>query len=811
MENQFFQDIAYDPRVSQYMQRQYFDPYKVDLYGTSKPIQQRNFFEMMDYRGYPGNGSAEIAASTRLKDGIMPVRANLSQADYQKIKEGYKPSQGVEWFADALGRMGMDVNPRYVDTGLTFANYAMGLGNKNSFGKAVSTGNMLADSAKQLGFDVPQGAYGALGMAHIGSAVPQLISNWDDMDEMERSFALRGIYQGMYGLNKLDTNQVAKDFAQYSPDFMESIIGQGAKGMKYLNEQVSSVGDEIYNLSEPLLPSGMKTSNPTAFGKTGAGLVNTAGGIISGYNTIDNWGEMSGGDRVLGTLNTVNQLNKGITGLSSLGSGAAATGGSAGAAGASGTSSVLSGSGTASMIGKSLPYVAAALGGYNAIKQFGKGGNAESRRNQSANLMAVGAPFGHWGMAIGALAGLGIGSIKTGVSNPGQIKRSAYREGLAKEGGPFVSGGDLLKPQGLGAGDLDPNSGKVIKSIAKTYPPTYVYEDGTSRRASEEELQQKQSNLTGGGELRKDHQYIQLADGTYYDISREGDKSFIGKQAANPEGMKGNKNYQADKGLRVYDVDYTNDLDFISSLAANPVNIANFGGSIDKKNKSEQAQMVGLYTNAWTSNAKSREFNSENFEQAMNNARSTYAKQGIGSADQLKKHADELRSQGKLTEDDYNQFIMAGDFVFSDDRAGAFERASKLNQALGRSGGSTASGSTAASMGSEAASMVANAKPLIGIKNPDGSISRPGQPAYDNWYNEHIKSMGEASGKTNGAMQQIGKKIWGIDVPSKTEDTQATSEPEAPKQKYSFGHKDAAYNSLTKEQKDEYWTERGLQ
>lgn len=368
------------------------------------------------------------------------------------------------------------------------------------------------------------------------------------------------------------------------------------------------------------------------------------------YNLLNNWNNMDAGQRTIGTLHVINQgaqaYQAGSAVLSAYqGSAAAGSAVAAGSATAAGTgsaaaagSSTAAGAGTASAATSTgatgasafastaltwAGYVAAAYGAYSMVDQWGRGGNAQSRAVQSSNGAAIGAVFGPYGAIIGAAVGLAIGSINAGKSAP-QMRRDALRKGFVKNN---------------------------------------IFQRGEG------------SQIVVG-----------LADGSVYDVGVDGS----GSRALNADGTpktfaNPNRIAERDKAhvaegneLRPYDIDYTNDLDYITSLATKAANLLPVGGTLARET-SEVDQINGYLTNAATSNA-GREMTKENFGKVMENVRGFYSDMGIDSLEEGMDIINDMRKNNRLSKDDYNAMVMGLDFAFNSD----FERAQAFIASLDR-------------------------------------------------------------------------------------------------------------------------------
>lgn len=165
---------------------------------------------------------------------------------------------------------------------------------------------------------------------------------------------------------------------------------------------------------------------------------------------------------------------------------------------------------------------------------------------------------------------------------------------------------------------------------------------------------------------------ITLADGNEYHI---GEESFIEKQIYNPaladpkliKDRAGENNR-----LIAYEVDYTSDLDYMSSLAADALSNFILIGA-----EKRVGDMTAYLTNAAVSNAESREFNLENWKTSLSNMRAFYERVGITDPNQGMQAIQALYEQGQIDTFKANQFVQGLQMIFSDDES-SFELAKTL-------------------------------------------------------------------------------------------------------------------------------------
>lgn len=138
----------------------------------------------------------------------------------------------------------------------------------------------------------------------------------------------------------------------------------------------------------------------------------------------------------------------------------------------------------------------------------------------------------------------------------------------------------------------------------------------------------------------------------------------------NPD--KVSKDHTSDRQLFNFDVDYTNDLDYSASMAGITLTRLLAGGA-----STPVDQVGGMLSNAFLGKlGYGQEFNRDNFEQVMTNARAKYAESGIKSKDDMLALANAAFGDGRITDADYAVAEQAARMVFDND----YNLASQLMQ-----------------------------------------------------------------------------------------------------------------------------------
>lgn len=118
-----------------------------------------------------------------------------------------------------------------------------------------------------------------------------------------------------------------------------------------------------------------------------------------------------------------------------------------------------------------------------------------------------------------------------------------------------------------------------------------------------------------------------------------------------------------DRQLHSYETDYTNDLDYLSSMAGTSLTRLLSGG---KGKATDQAgQSMG---NAFLGSVGyGQELNQKNFTTVMNNARSKFAAAGINSKEDFQTLTNKAFSEGRINDADHAAMNQASSMVFDND------------------------------------------------------------------------------------------------------------------------------------------------
>lgn len=284
-------------------------------------------------------------------------------------------------------------------------------------------------------------------------------------------------------------------------------------------------------------------------------------------------------------------------------------------------------------------YAQAGLNFYDAYNQY-KAGNKIGAGLTAAGGAAELAGFGGAGL-VGAGAATSYNAWGTGNVAQGAIGGSMMMAGTAMMvGGPvgWAVGGGLLAVSVLGSsfGNSTTNKEHAARDGFRDY------------LKSDSGLVDEDMNLT-------------LADGTKYSIGQEDDSGR--HSVTDPSRLTED---QKDKGsgdsLRAYDCDYTNDLDFTSTMMGQTLGRLIAGGS--DTNVDQIGTAIG---NAGIANiGYNQQMSRENFEKMAANQRSFMAKAGIGSKNDAYQVANQAYADGRIDELEHTQAIQSINMMFDD-------------------------------------------------------------------------------------------------------------------------------------------------
>lgn len=173
--------------------------------------------------------------------------------------------------------------------------------------------------------------------------------------------------------------------------------------------------------------------------------------------------------------------------------------------------------------------------------------------------------------------------------------------------------------------------------------------------------------------LLDDKYGIALPDGTIADIGADGK---TGQHAWTDKSRIGNNPY-AREMMASYDVDYTNDLDYASSIPGISLARIVSGGSDTAIN-----QLGGQLSNgALGSIGFNKDFTEENFNVVMQNQRSMYAKAGIKDRAELEQLIDVMQKDGRLSSAEATAAMQGANMLYGDK---SYEEAKKLMEGRDR-------------------------------------------------------------------------------------------------------------------------------
>lgn len=168
---------------------------------------------------------------------------------------------------------------------------------------------------------------------------------------------------------------------------------------------------------------------------------------------------------------------------------------------------------------------------------------------------------------------------------------------------------------------------------------------------------------------------VVLADGTTFSLGQENDEGR--HSVAHPEMLSaeqkagGEDDRSSGESLRAYDCDYTNDLDYVSTMSGTTLMRMLAGGS-----DTSIDQLGCSLGNAGIANiGYGQAMTRENFDKMMANHRGFYAKAGIGSKTDAYQLANAAFAEGRLDEMGHTQAIQSINMMFDEN---GFDTAQQL-------------------------------------------------------------------------------------------------------------------------------------
>ena len=369
-------------------------------------------------------------------------------------------------------------------------------------------------------------------------------------------------------------------------------------------------------------------------GLTVGGAMGLLSNGINAYSVINNWSQLNNLQKIAAGSNTLNGVATLAHQYGLLGSG------TTGAAVPGITQQVLQMNGLSNApslgIGAVSGPAAGIPEGYQVVQQLADG-----------NVVAV--PSAN----ISSAAQTGIGSTLSTVAGVTSVvlgAKSVY-DNWGKKAGPVqgLLGGSAMAGGLYTLGATNPYllAGVVAFSLASSMIKTGKEEHQVTRDAYRSDLQQR-------GMLDDKYQ-ITLADGSQFDMGQDGSTGI--HQATRPDQLtKG-----GDGPMHSYDVDYTNDLDYATSMGCITLSRLMYGGA-----GRDTDSIGGQLTNAAISSVGyNQEMTPENYAKSMENTRAFYAQGGIKSADDAKQLANMAFAEGRMDATEHATALQAIDLVYN--------------------------------------------------------------------------------------------------------------------------------------------------
>lgn len=244
---------------------------------------------------------------------------------------------------------------------------------------------------------------------------------------------------------------------------------------------------------------------------------------------------------------------------------------------------------------------------------------------------------------------VGAGISSSGVSLGPTIIAGGSKE--AKAGGQIGAGvggtvGSMFGPIGTIVGTTVGSTLGSLAGTAMSRGDRGHHNRGTVRR-----------NLWGLHIWDKKGNFL-LQDGTMANFFTDGQEGIHFWK----DSSKRTKEHQGRGELYAYDIDYTNDMDYVSGMTGISLSRLLNGGK-----NTEIDQLGGLFGNQLLGKVGyGAEMSEGNFKSVMGNARGLYAKAGISSKEELLSLGSQALAEGRVNDADYAVIQQVGDMVFDD-------------------------------------------------------------------------------------------------------------------------------------------------
>jgi len=538
--------------------------------------------------------------------------------------------------------------------GLGMATYRYATG--ESLGSRVLIGNE----------DTPKLTVGnALGLASAGVDVATLMKNWDQYDTLGRlvmgansasqiavvakQLGVLGPAENMGAAVKISAEQLgAAGFAAAPSMGVGAIVGPAnSVPAGYVTVATGTAPNTV--VAVPKGSEGTITKNPTSLNNvSGAALA-----ALGAYQIYQNWGKGGAAGAVNGVVGG-SVMNQGIAQLGQTNPymGAAIV-----------ALSVLGGVVKNDTASKAIGAGLAGTAGYAAYQAATAGTSAAAAGVNAASGAAEGAA----GSAGGAFAGLasiataGYGAYQAYRNDnlTGKEKAKVIRQGATRAAFAYASGGATEAAFFLDDKLLGGTLGKAYQKLDKFTPDRLIFDNlvgpmmgGRSKDRMMRDQARKGFQQVG---IIDENWEVTLADGSRVNAGL--DKNDGQHEFADPSLIPvGNEN----RTLSAYDVDYTNDLDYTSSMMTSALSRLLGGG----KNQGLD-QVAGQLANSALGNVGyGQPMTPENFTKVRDNVRVWFAQSGLSTKEDAYALANQAYAEQRISEMDLSALHQGLNLVF---------------------------------------------------------------------------------------------------------------------------------------------------
>lgn len=307
----------------------------------------------------------------------------------------------------------------------------------------------------------------------------------------------------------------------------------------------------------------------------------------------------------------------------------------------------------------------AAAAGTQAAAQAGAGAAGAAAGGAGAAGEAAGSSFGSYlGAGVAIAGGVYRGAKILGSDLTAKQKAVALRETVRDTAAAYYTLGLSSLVQFADAKWGGGRGAKLLSKLEKTNVGNYI-NDAIMTEAIKLTGGKKSGAQQGRDSMRMGIQKTGLADEKFNVTLADGSKADVGIDGHGgkhgiADSSKLAKDHEGIKDLNAWDIDYTNDLDYVSGMGSIALTRLLAGG----KSVSTD-QMGGQLGNAALKNVGyGKPMTQENFNKVIANQRAFYSQSGIKSKEQAYALANEAFSQKRIDAADHAAALQAANMIF---------------------------------------------------------------------------------------------------------------------------------------------------